>query len=108
MSGASQPAERQPRLRAVHPARAGAGAADQLWGVPRRAPKATLRGHTGRVRDAVSDGDDTLHTVSRDGTWRTRDPGPRRVAAHVCGRVPAPARAYWERIAPGTPYRDGC
>ncbi|WP_217133915.1 hypothetical protein [Streptomyces sp. AC558_RSS880] len=78
------------------------------WDVPGRAPKATLRGHTGRVQDAVFDGDDTLHTVSRDGTWRTWGLDPHRVAAHVCGRIPPPARAYWERIAPGTPYRDGC
>ncbi|MFF9488322.1 helix-turn-helix domain-containing protein [Streptomyces sp. NPDC014676] len=80
----------------------------RLWDIPGRAPGATLRGHTGRVADAVFDGDDTLHTVSRDGTWRTWDLDPRRVAAHVCERVPPPTRAYWERIAPGTPYRDGC
>ena len=106
MSSASQPAERQPRLRVAHRARV--GAAGRLRNVPRRVPKAMPRGHTGRVQDAVFDGDGTLHTVSRDGTWRTWDLDPRRVAAHVCGRVPASARAYWERIAPGTPYRDGC
>ncbi|MFC8370876.1 MULTISPECIES: hypothetical protein [unclassified Streptomyces] len=54
------------------------------------------------------DGDGTLRTVGRDGTWRTWDLDPHRVAAHVCERIPPPARAYWERIAPGTPYRDGC
>lgn len=78
------------------------------WDIPRRAPKATLGEHTGQVRDAVFDGDDTLRTVSRDGTRRTRDLDPHRVAAHVRERIPPPARAYWARIAPGTPYRDGC
>lgn len=77
----------------------------RLWDIPGRAPEATLRGHTGRVQDAVFDSDDILHTVSRDGTWRTWDLDPRR---HMCAngfrRRPGALGAH----RPGTPYRDGC